>query len=190
MTKYHTLNVDELASHLRADLDEVQRLYVPLRHDQLCWRPSSARWSVGQCLHHLVVTDNRYLERFGPSLEKARRRGLRHDGPHKGGPFGRWFTGQVGPRIKLKLKAPRSIAPSASPEIPADIADVFLQNSRRLLAFIDESRGFDLHRARIGSPVAPIVRLRVIDALRAVVAHDRRHLNQARVVTQEPGFPA
>jgi hypothetical protein len=182
MIRYDRLTPDELVTHVLAGIEEVEKLYLPLGRDQLNWRPAPGRWSIAQCLHHLVVTDALYLHRLRRRAEQARRKQLLNDGPYDGGAVGRWFTSHVGPRITMRMKAPPSIAPHESPAIRGDVVAAFIANERLLISLIDDSRGLDLNRARIGWPVAPFVRLRMIDAFRALVAHDRRHLDQARRV--------
>jgi hypothetical protein len=189
MIDYTVLGPAELMAHIRAHIDEVRTRYAPLAQDQLRWRPSPENWSVGQCLQHLVVMDSLYLATLEAAIADARRRGLTDDGPYKGGLFGRWFTSQVGPQLTRKMKAPAKIAPGEAPGVPGDIAATFIAIQTRLLAAIEGASGIDLHRTRITSPVSAIVRLRAIDAMRSVVAHDRRHLNQAQRVVEAPDFP-
>ena len=40
------------------------------------------------------------------------------------------------------------------------------------------------------SPFVAFITYTVLDGWRVIVAHGRRHLEQARRVTQSPGFPA
>ncbi|HEX8853888.1 MAG TPA: hypothetical protein VF754_10400, partial [Pyrinomonadaceae bacterium] len=58
--------------------------------------------------------------------------------------------------------------------------------ARRLRA----AGGVDTRRTVVTSPISGFVTYRFGDACRIVVAHERRHLEQARRVTREPGFPA
>jgi hypothetical protein len=54
-------------------------------------------------------------------------------------------------------------------------------------------RGLDEQAARAAIMTSPFVRFitySVLDGWRLVVTHDRRHFEQARRVTQSPGFPA
>jgi hypothetical protein len=65
-----------------------------------------------------------------------------------------------------------------------------------------EGRAFDRRDARDGVPVCDLARIimvspfvgfitySVFDGCRIIVAHERRHLEQARRVTREPGFPS
>src|SRR5919112_472867 len=47
----------------------------------------------------------------------------------------------------------------------------------------------DLRRTMVTSPVAAVATYSLLDAYRIVVAHERKHFEQARRVTEEAGFP-
>ena len=99
MIDYTRLQPDELAAEVQGHMDEVVRDYATLNQRQLNWTAHPTRWSVGQCLDHLVTMDRRYLDRLGPAVAVAREGGRLGSGPYTGTAFGRWFTRQVGPMI-------------------------------------------------------------------------------------------
>jgi hypothetical protein len=49
-----------------------------------------------------------------------------------------------------------------------------------VLALVDQSAGLDLAARKVPSPVSRYIRYNVYSAFRIVVAHERRHLSQAR----------
>ena len=58
--------------------------------------------------------------------------------------------------------------------------------------FIDRLRqanGLDLARARVSSPVSKWLRLSLGSGFALMAAHERRHLWQAREISETPGFP-
>ncbi len=52
-----------------------------------------------------------------------------------------------------------------------------------------QSSGLHLSKGRVSSPVASWLRIQLGSAFAAMLAHERRHVWQARQVTQSPGFP-
>jgi hypothetical protein len=52
------------------------------------------------------------------------------------------------------------------------------------------TRGADLRRTVVTSPVSPVATYSLLDAYRIVVAHERKHFEQARRVARSAGFPA
>jgi hypothetical protein len=52
-----------------------------------------------------------------------------------------------------------------------------------------QANGLDLARARVASPLTRWLRMSLGSSFALMVAHERRHLAQARRVTRAPGFP-
>jgi hypothetical protein len=53
-----------------------------------------------------------------------------------------------------------------------------------------QANGLDLGRARVRTPVATWLRMSLGSGFALLAAHERRHLWQARRITQMPGFPS
>jgi len=87
-----------------------------------------------------------------------------------------------------KFRAPRRLDPSAS-EVGAGVVAEFARQQEELAGLMRASAGADLRRIIITSPISGFVTYNMLDACRIVVAHNRRHLRQARRVTEVQGFP-
>ena len=153
----------------------------------LNWAPAVGKWSVGRCLDHLGVTNTLYLERIEPALAGARDRGLTDPGIYSGGFFGQWFRRQMEPG-KGRFRVPKVFKPTDG-EVDESIVEVFLAQQEELKDVIDRARDLDLAAIKIPSPVTPLLRFRVGDALGIVVTHERRHVEQAGRVVAARGFP-
>ncbi len=58
-----------------------------------------------------------------------------------------------------------------------------------MLAQIKQAGNFDLERLRITSTLGPIIRFKLGDTYRFMVAHDQRHILQMKKVMAEAGYP-
>ena len=87
-----------------------------------------------------------------------------------------------------KFKAPGKAQPAAS-AIDAGIVSRFLDQQRMLMARLDAAGARDLAGVVMTSPFASVVTYSVLDGWRLIAAHERRHVQQARRVTETPGFP-
>lgn len=61
---------------------------------------------------------------------------------------------------------------------------------RELAALLERAAGADIVRARLASPVMPLLKLNVGEALELQVVHIARHLAQARRVREDAAFPS
>ena len=102
--------------------------------------------------------------------------------------FGRLLIQSQAPGGTRKFTAPPAAQPSAS-SVAADVVTRFIQQQRESA---ERMRTID-QRAAAGaimtSPFFDFITYSVLDGLRLMVAHNRRHFEQARRVTQSPGFP-
>jgi len=187
----------ELLDQLTADVEgfpaAVRALVDPLSAAQRLWRPGPERWSVADCFEHLLVTADQYHPRIRRALEEAaRKRPPEASAAYRRRPgttlVGRMLLAGVREKVGRPLPAPKVFAPPsiADPEAP----EHFIARQEELLALLRDARGQDLHRTRLSTPVSRWLRLSVADALRVIVRHQRRHLGQARRVTEAAGFPA
>ncbi len=62
----------------------------------------------------------------------------------------------------------------------------FVRHQGEMAALMRATEGADLRRTIVTSPVATYS---LLDAYRIVVAHERKHFEQARRVTEAEGFP-
>ena len=173
---------------LRAVAEEARKAFGPLSAAQLTWKHSAEQWSVGQCLEHLLKTNRG----FYPALEEAARGGragsLWERVSPLSGLFGRLIVRGLASR--RKFKAPRGLRPSAS-DVGAGVVEKFAGQQGELAELMRAAAaGTDLRRTVVTSPIAGFVTYSMLDACRIVAAHNRRHVLQARRVTEAPGFPA
>ncbi len=79
-------------------------------------------------------------------------------------------------RSPRKLPAPRSYKPGPSPR--PRVLEEFLQRQEEVGRLITDSAALDWRRLRMRSPVAPILRMNLGDALTILVTHAERHAGQ------------
>lgn len=180
---------------LRAAGEEARNVAEGLTADQLWWRPGPDRWSVGECLDHLVRADTIYRDVLEEKIREGRRQGLLADGPYRPTLVGRWLPRLLEPPPRLKVPATPRIRPRR-PDAEApdgrdepDPLSAFLALRPRFAELLEGAEGLDLREIRVTSPFVRFVKFDLGSAFRVVAAHDRRHLWQARQVREEPGFP-
>src|SRR5215204_3064626 len=120
-------SMDERISQITGDMDKVaedaRAAFGNLTSNQLNWKPGEKSWSVGQCLEHIIKTN----EQFYPEFEKLASGGRKNNFIENYSPltgfFGRFLIKAVSEGSR-KAKAPsKKIVPPS--EISGDIIDRF-----------------------------------------------------------------
>jgi hypothetical protein len=155
---------------------------------QLNWRPDATRWSVAQCFEHLLTANRLVLQAAEAALNRAAPRTVWQRLPVLPGVAGRTLIRSQAPSATRKFTAPSKARPATS-DIAGDIIQRFVEQHRQAVAWVDALDERDASRTIMASPFARVVTYSVLDACRLILAHDRRHFEQARRVTQVPGFP-
>jgi hypothetical protein len=185
---YTTLSLAEVKTGLADIARDVEGRFGPLSARQLNWRPDATRWSVGQCLEHLLTTNTLMFVQADDALDPAHPRSIWQRLPGLPSLFGKLLVRSQAPEATRKFKAPTPARPTTS-DIAADVVQRFAAQHRvavERVAALDENRAA---RAIMTSPFASIVIYSVLDGWRLILTHDRRHVEQARRVTQAAEFP-
>jgi hypothetical protein len=186
-------DVPALAAEYDAASADAEALAAGLTDAQGRWRPRPGAWSVAECVSHLAVLNRTYLDGFARTVAEARAAGRTGSGPWRLSWFGRTFTDAMGPvtgrGLGRKLPAPAAYAPPSDVTLAAAMAD-FREVQRALVERVRAADGLDIGGILVRSPAWPALRFSLLTAFAALAAHERRHLDQARRVTREPGFPA
>ena len=193
MTNQQTLDLQ--SAKLREHIEEIAALRLDvasiadgLSNGQFSWRPSTRGWSVGQCIEHVTRTLQLYPEKIETMIGEARLRESRGERPFREGAFTRWFIRSMEPPPGLRVRTMGVVDPPVGLERDVVLAR-FEAELSRLAGLIRAADGVSLQHARTRSPFVPIIQFTLGQVFALNLAHSRRHLWQARQVTQRPGFP-
>jgi hypothetical protein len=184
------VEIDGLLATARATGSHVQARFGHLTVAQLNWKPAPDRWSVGQCLDHLVTADTAYFPQFDAILAGHYKPTLWQRVPGLPTFFGRALLKSIHPDNVKKSKAPGILAPASS-QVDAGIVRRFGDASARVIGYLEgvSDRGLDPDRIVIASPVLGAITYSLFDAFRVIVHHERRHVQQADRVVALDAFP-
>jgi hypothetical protein len=158
-----------------------------LTRHQFNWRADPRRWSIGQCLEHLVLTARLYPTSIERMIAQSRARQQR-ERPYREGPFTRWFIRTMEPPPVIRVRTAAKVVPRAllDPETVGREFEESLAEFARLARMAD---GLSLVHAKMRSPFMPLLQFTLGQTFAVNLAHVRRHLWQARQVRSAPGFP-
>jgi len=184
-------NRDEVLK-LRSDLDavstDVQQEFGSFSSEQLNWKPSADRWSVAQCLDHLIIGNKAFFPILESIVNGKKRTVVMERLPVLPGIWGKLLIKSLNPKNPRKMKAPPTFQPASS-ELPQNIVDQFVSQQGEFGAWMDKTKDLDLERTIITSPALKLITYSVMDAYRFLVLHEQRHFQQAKRVVAEGTFP-
>lgn len=185
----------EMLDHYRKEFRKIRAeataLTESLTDEQFNWKPEPDRWSVGQCIDHLNTAGYALLPRLETALREGREKGLTGVPPFRYGFISRWFIRFNEPSSGYKMKTFKVYEPTANRRLEkGKTVRRFVELQDQLAAKVDEAEGLDLRTIKAPSPVSRWLRLSVGAWFEGTIAHEKRHVEQARAVMQEAGFPS
>lgn len=174
---------------MRAELEKYQRQFEAIKCDahgllesladaQLGWRPSAEKWSIADCLDHLVVTGNESVPRIRSAIGEARSRQLFSNGSFRRSVPGNLLIRWMDAPPRIKFKAPKAYAPVLNMPV-AEIVEKFFLLQDELLKELRAAQGIDLVRVKVTNPLSKWWKMSLGEEFALTAAHERRHLWQA-----------
>ena len=168
---------------------EAKSLFGNLSPEQLNWKPAAEKWSIAQCLDHLIVSNNTYYPQFNELISGKHRNSFCQNIGFISKFFGGYLIKETGPVVAKPMKSPPAFAPSQS-AIAASILSDFEKHQNEFTICIRQLDKVDLDETILSSPALKIITYTLTDLLIILGGHEQRHLNQAKNVLAHSGFPS
>ena len=179
--------IDQFRNQFEQLSAEADALTGALTDEQFTWRPGEDSWSIAECLDHLNATARVYLPALDEGIADAIRRGVYGEGPFKYNWVGRLSVRFSDLRVRLKALDDLLPAPGRSRR---EILAAFRAYQVQYIDRLRQANGVDLARARVRMPSSSWLRIPLGSGFAVMVSHSRRHLAQARRVTDSENFPS
>jgi len=181
---------ESLAEEVAAARARARTVAAGLGAHAINWQPEDGRkWSIGQCLDHLAVSNMMYTAAIAAAIDAAEPRADPTPFAANANTLGRWFIFTLEPPPRLRVPAPRKIHPAAKLD-PDDVRGRFDASLDVVEGAIARAWMIDPNRTRYRNPLARGFRVfNVTAGLQIITAHTRRHLWQAERVRARPDFP-
>ena len=167
-----TEEIDKITAGFRSE-------FGSLTAEELNWKPNPDKWSIGQIIDHLIVINSTYY----PTFDQLKNNTYKVPFP---GRFD-FYTNMMGslilksvlPETTRKTKTFPIWQPTQS-NIDADILEKFASAQEVLKQRIEENTTRLDERTVISSPANKNVTYKLETAFDIIVAHEKRHFNQAK----------
>lgn len=166
--------------HLAESRERLLRMAHGLSREQLHYRPSPGRWTVAECLEHIVTVEARLLERIQTTLEKA-------PDPERRSAFAGDDDALMANTVgrELRLQAPEILVPTGG--LPDEQLLPEFEAARRRSQEFAATTQADL-RSRVFKHPA-FGDLDLYQWLLLIAGHCDRHRIQSEEVMASEGFP-
>lgn len=178
---------DEVIEKLNLIKAEALASFGSMNAVQLNWRADESSWGVGQCLDHIIRTNNSFVPDLKTVANGDRKNSFWENYSPFSGIFGNLLIGFQTKDKKFKAPSKKVIPPI---DIDEDIVTRFTDHIDKLTALISQCIDADLRKTKLTSPLMSLITYSLDDALTVIVEHSRRHMRQATRVAQHPMFPA
>lgn len=182
------MSLPELTSEADAIARDVQTTFGQLNAEQLNWKSNADSWSVAQCLNHLINSNGQMMSAFDPVISGTKQTTLIERLPFLPSLMGRMMVKVVSPQGKQKFKAPPAAVPTSS-KLDPQIVSQFVTLQQEVGQKFKAVENLNLDKVIVTSPFVGMITYSLLDACRIIVAHERRHFEQARRVMAAEGFP-
>lgn len=189
MAKYKS---EDLLNDLIKDVQRIKEsalFFQSSDQTKLAYCPDKRKWSVVQVLEHLNAYNRHYLPQIEKNVSIVTRSNNAWFTP---GYWGDLFTRKMKPtnvyEIKNKMKTSKAYSFPNSLNVE-QVQKEFIEHQDHLLKLLELAKGRDLEGIRIPITLTSLVRLKLGDLFRFLIAHEQRHMIQARNTLREVGVP-
>lgn len=159
--------------------DDVKNSFLQIREEELNWKPTEEQWSVGELLDHIIVTNSHYITRFESIAAGDHNNPFGARFRYLSDFFGKSVLKSVDPENTRKLKTVRIFHPKQT-IYSIDLIAVFDAHQEQLIELVKATDFTDHQKTFITSPSNPMIVYSLSDAINIVLAHERRHIAQAK----------
>jgi len=186
-----TFNSNQLITDLQQQtenfLNEAIQQWQMLPPATMLHKEAPEKWSAAQCLMHLNSYGVYYLPAIANSIDAAISKQWLSKKDFKSSWMGNYFTEMMLPKDAAgtvkKLKSPKSHTPMTNSNSDAAIA-TFIDQQEMLLQLLEKAREIDLRKATTPISISKFIKLPVGDTFRFLIAHNYRHVLQAKRAIQ------
>lgn len=179
--------ISELINRNSSFIKTVEEKFSKLTETQLNQKPAADKWSIAECLIHIIKADEIYLKQFEKLITEKPIADLNYKPGWLGNYFAKMIVPQQG-KLQSTMKSLKTMDPQVNMELLSkefengqDIIQKFIAQQKQLNNFMQTAVNTDLGSIKIQTAI-PLVKIKLGDAFRFIVGHNERHIWQAEKV--------
>ena len=148
--------------------------------DALLIPPTPGQWSIAQILEHVISYSRIFLPEIVKEISNSQ---SQRSAWFNSGFWGDYFTKMMKPKdvfeIKNKMRAMKAHTPENKLN-PGKVLDEFVEQQHRLLQLLDMAKMRNLNTIKVPLSLTKLIKFKLGDTFRFLIAHEQRHFVQAR----------
>ena len=171
--------LDGVIKDLEEAVTKVESLTENVDEKTLNQPESDGKWSMLQCIEHITLATAVYVKNFNEKLngQQLPAAADNYKGHWKGKMFAKMNAPKPEGEIPMKLKTFKFLEPKSQLNSNTVMAEFKLVH-KQMIALVEKSRAINIDRIKVPTALGSMVKLRLGEALRFIVAHTQRHLVQ------------
>lgn len=176
----------EIIRQLDAASESARQLAGQLNGDQLRQRPQPGKWSVAECLVHLNLSSQEELTVIDDVLARMNEESPPSGATYKMDLLGRFlkWTLEPPPKFWSRIKTTDTFQPQNVGPVE-EVLPRFLELQEQIKSRVERADGLPLDEIKVVSPFNRRVRYNLLSCFHVMLAHERRHLWQAREIVEK-----
>jgi predicted RNA-binding protein with RPS1 domain len=174
------LFIAQISDGFEQAIDEVINAVDGVNHQLMNIPEGEKKWSMLQFIKHTSIATAVYVKNLSELLENENQKPAVKE--YSGGWMGRYLEKSNQPKQNGELKNKLKTFKWMDPENQLDqneVIDEFIVTHQKMIELIKQSEVVNLDRTKIKTAV-PMLKLRLGDAYKFLLAHTRRHVVQLR----------
>ena len=172
--------LNEIANGFETCIDEVINVVDGCNQQTMNIPEGEEKWSMLQCIKHISLATQVYVDNVETTLkiEGLKPASVNFKGSWKGRFFAKMNEPKPTGEISNKLKTFKRMNPKNELN-RQEVIDEFITTHQKFIDLIKQSEQVSLDKTKV-STALPIVKLRLGDAFKFILAHTRRHVVQLK----------
>lgn len=163
-------------------IKDVENNFASLSEAELNWKQNPEKWSIAQCLSHLIEVNSTYFDDFEQIIAGKYTPSFWTKYSPFSNFFGKFLIDSVDP-VKIKpIKVPAAVWQPSQSQISKQIVMQFIQNQQRVLDKMRIMGNLPMDKIKIASPANAFLTYSLSAAFEIMILHGQRHVNQAKKV--------
>lgn len=163
--------LDSIINDLQKSTTDVVKTFGDLTEVQLNWKPNENKWSIGECLDHIMTTNRSYFNTFEAINSGKHKTPFWGKLPFLKGYFGKYLVDNSTAIVKGKMKTPTVFKPTRS-EVPANIVEEFKNHQTEMTNWANQTDSVSHDQTILSSPAASFVVYNLKDAWQIIAGHE------------------